>query len=68
MTSSLDDDVAGQTIFLVDGELWFLYGVEYGSPQMTFHFWAKSRADAERRLEAIQDGASVYGSIIRLID
>lgn len=55
-------------VFMDDnGAMWFTYGVDYIDTEgrkMSFHFWAKSFADANERLAQIKINGCVYGQIL----
>lgn len=55
-------------VFMDDnGAMWFTYGVDYIDAEgrkMSFHFWAKSFADANERLAQIKINGCVYGQIL----
>lgn len=61
-----DEPDSEQTYTDDNGVKWFKYGVEYTDQRgrtMTFHIWAMSFADAERRLNQIANNGRVYGQI-----
>lgn len=61
-----DDPDSEQTYTDANGVKWFKYGVEYTDQRgrtMSFHIWAMSFADADRRLNQIANTGRVYGQI-----
>lgn len=61
-----DEPDSEQTYTDANGVKWFKYGVEYTDQRgrtMSFELWAKSFADADRRLEQIANNGRVSGQI-----